>query len=102
MPHATICAVFAGYTIKTENEEHPPLKVTEVRKQKLRQQASRLARHLPKRLYFDNGETLDVGDSVAEARAKLLAKDMKPFVTTVGNPNFVKMAATKDFNPLNA
>jgi hypothetical protein len=34
-PHVTIGAVYAGYKVKTENEEYVPLKVVEVRKQKI-------------------------------------------------------------------
>jgi len=57
---------------------------------------------MPATLHLESGETLNVKDSVAEARAKMAAKGMQPFVTTLGNQCRVKVAAVKKVTPLSA
>lgn len=55
---------------------------------------------MPSTLHLQTGDTLDVQASVAEARAKLAAKGMQPFVTTLGNPCRVKTSAVVKVTPV--
>lgn len=55
---------------------------------------------MPSTLHLENGDTLDVVDSVADARAKLAAKGSTPFVTTLGNQCRVKASAVQKVTPI--
>jgi len=57
---------------------------------------------MPSTLHLENGDTLNVNDSIAEARAKVAKRTFQPFVTTFGNNCKVNCTTVTKITPLKA